>query len=107
MKSISITIPHDLGSAGAKARIQGGMGQMRGQFTAVGIKDFEEFWEDDRVSFRARGMGQSIEGRIDIRDKDVRIEVDLPWMLAALADKIKGGVERQGKLMLERKPANS
>lgn len=108
MSAISITIPHDLGRVGAKARIQGGFGQLRQQFTAVGVKDFEESWAGDTLSFSARGLGQKIAGKLDVRDKDVLIEIDLPWILGALAEKIKGGVEKQGKLMLEdKRVANS
>lgn len=107
MKSITITIPHDLGRAGARARIQGGFGQLRQQFAAAGVKDFEESWAGDTLNFSARGMGQKIAGRMDVRDKDVLIDIELPWLLGALAEKIKGGVEKQGRIMLEHKPAKT
>ncbi len=104
MPAITVTIPHDLGRAGAKARIAGGFGQMRQQFTSAGVKDFEESWEGDTLNFSASGMGQKIAGKMDVRDKDVLIEVDLPWILAALSERIKGGLEQRGRAMLEHKP---
>ena len=30
--------------------------------------------------------GQSITGRIDVRDSSVDVEVDLPWLFAVLAE---------------------
>jgi putative polyhydroxyalkanoate system protein len=104
MKTISVSIPHDLGRAEAKARIESGFSGMRQNFAAMGVQDVTEAWDGDTLGFRAKGMGQTIDGRIHVRDEDVRIELDLPMLLAGLADRIRGGIEKQGQAMLEHKP---
>jgi hypothetical protein len=39
---------------------------------------------------------------VDVADDHVRLEVQLPWMLALLANTAKGIVQKQAKLMLEK-----
>ena len=38
-----------------------------------------------------------------VTDDEARVEVELPWMLAMLAETIKGRVSQQGTKLLERK----
>ena len=47
-------------------------------------------------------LGQKTTGTVDVAEDSVRLEVQLPWMLAMLANKAKALVTRQGKLMLEK-----
>jgi hypothetical protein len=99
---ISITIPHKLGKAAAKARIQSGFGEMRKQMGS-GISAFTEEWADDRLSFSGRTLGQTLSGRLDVLEEAVRIEIDLPDFLAGIANVILGKVKKQGQLLLEKK----
>jgi hypothetical protein len=48
-------------------------------------------------------MGQKLTGRLNVRDDAVQIEIDLPDMLAAIADKIKGTLKTEGQKLLEKK----
>jgi hypothetical protein len=48
-------------------------------------------------------MGQSAVGTIDIAEDHARLEVTLTWLLAQVADKIQRAVQKQGKLMLDKK----
>ena len=54
-------------------------------------------------------LGQTTTGTIDVGEDNVRLEVQLPWLLSMLANKAKALVERQGKLVLEKptKPSNT
>lgn len=104
MKTITVNVPHDLGQAGAKAKIDSGFSGMRQQFAAMGVQDVTQQWKGDTLLFRAKGLGQTIDGRIGVRDKDVQIELDLPMLLVGMAEKIRGGIEKQGQAMLEHKP---
>ena len=104
MKTITVSIPHDLGQAEAKTRIESGFPAMRQQFMAMGVQDVTQTWNGDTLAFCAKGMGQTIDGRIRVHDKDMQIEIDLPMLLAGMADRIRGGIEKQGHQMLEHKP---
>jgi hypothetical protein len=44
-----------------------------------------------------------LHGRLDVRDDAVAIEVDLPAILAALADRISGQLKREAQKLLEAK----
>jgi len=98
-KPVVVTVPHQLGKQEAKRRLQSGMGQIRSQLSGFGAS-VEDHWSNDRVDFTVVALAQTIGGRIDIEEELVRIEVDLPWMLAMLAEKISGRISRQGTLML-------
>ena len=45
----------------------------------------EERWEDSRMIFRVRAMGQAAAGNVDVADDHVRVEVVLPWLLRRFA----------------------
>jgi putative polyhydroxyalkanoate system protein len=102
-KTITINIPHDLGRAEARRRVDEGFGQLARQFGGDGKIAFNKNWSEDRLNFGARILGQPISGRLDVQDRHVRMEVDLPDVLAMIAGTIKGRLQRQGTLLLEKK----
>ena len=71
----------------------------RGQLLAIE----EETWTGDSVQFRVRALGQSANGKIDIFDDHVLLEVTLPWLLAKFAEKLVPAIRKEGGLMLEKK----
>jgi putative polyhydroxyalkanoate system protein len=101
-KTISVTIPHSLGRDEARDRLRKGVTQVKTQYAAQ-IAKLEENWSDYRMDFRLTAMGQSLGGRVNIEAEAVRVDIDLPWLLAMLADKIKGQVEQRGRILLEDK----
>lgn len=101
-KSVEVNIPHDLGRVEARRRLEQGFGRLRSQI-AGNVATFEESWSGDRLTFRAGALGQTVSGRLDVFDQSVRIEVDLPWFLAAVAEKLKGRLQQEGTLLLEKK----
>lgn len=100
---ITITIPHRLGKAEARVRIEQGFDRLKAQVGGAQFARFQQGWTGDRLDFHAQGLGQTITGRIDVSDTDVRIEVDLPAFLAGIADKIAGRLRKEGRLLLEKK----
>ena len=94
--------PHKLTRETAKARIDESFGKMR-QDILGGMVKFEDVWTGDHLDFRARVMGQSVTGRLDILDDSVHLEVDLPAFLAAIAEKMKGRLRKEGQILLESK----
>ena len=101
-KPVVVNIPHDLGREEAHRRLQTGFGRIREQIVGQALS-FEERWEGERLHFNAGALGQKVSGRVDVLDKSVRIEVDLPWVLAAIAEKLQGRIQREGILLLEKK----
>ncbi|HEX2137791.1 MAG TPA: polyhydroxyalkanoic acid system family protein [Microvirga sp.] len=101
-KPLIVSIPHSLGKAEATRRLQAGVAQMKTQFSGQ-IASFDEQWTSDRMSFRVGAMGQTLSGHLDVFDDSVRVEVQLPWILAMVAEKAKSFIQKQGTLMLEKK----
>lgn len=102
-KPVVVDIPHHLGSREARRRIEGGLGRIRDQI-AANVAKLDEHWEGDRLIFDAQAMGQRITGRIDCLEESVRVEVDLPWYLAAFAEKLQGRLKKEGAALLEHQP---
>ena len=104
-RPVTVNIPHQLGKDEARRRIDEGFGRMRQQMTAGlgGMLTFQERWEGDRLHFEGSGLGQKLTGRLDVRADSVEIQLDLPEMLAAIADLISGRIRQEGQKLLEKK----
>ena len=101
-KSIRISIPHRLSRDEASRRLRSGIADFRTQYASK-LASVDEQWAGDHMDFKASAFGQSITGRIDVRDSAVDLEIDLPWLFAVLAEKIKGQVQQAGQKLLEKK----
>jgi hypothetical protein len=101
-KPMVINIPHDLGQQEARRRLEQGFDRIREQIGGKALA-FEERWEGERLHFSAGAFGQKVAGRADVLEDSVRLELDLPWVLASIAEKLRGRVERAGTLLLEKK----
>lgn len=99
-KPVTVDIPHQLGRAEARRRIDEGVGQMTGHLGGAGSA-LSKTWEGDRMRFSLTAMGQAISGVIDVADDLVRLEVVLPGFLAMLANKVKGTIRKEGQVLLE------
>lgn len=100
-KPVSVTIPHTLGKAEAKRRLQSGFRHLHSSFGDK-FSVLEEHWIGDHMRFDAKLLGHAAQGTVDVGDDYVRLEVELPWVLAVLANKAKEMVREQGQLMLEK-----
>ena len=98
-RPVIVTIPHRLGKDEAKRRLQAGVSNVRAHVSFVMLKDA---WADDHLDFQANLLGRTTTGSVDVADDHVRLEVQLPWVLAMLANKVNALVKRQAQLMLEK-----
>lgn len=98
---VVVSIPHRLGRDEATRRLKAGLERAQGGFGGLSLA--EQTWTGDHLQFQAGALGQSVRGAIDVADDHVRIEVQLPWLLAQFAEKAKGLLQQQGKLLLEKK----
>jgi hypothetical protein len=101
-KTVTITIPHKLTVDEVKSRLNNGIADARRNFAAQ-IGTVQETWNGDRMDFRLAAMGQQVTGRVDVQPSELRFEIDLPFMLAMLADRLRGAVEEHGRKLLEKK----
>jgi hypothetical protein len=99
---VFVSIPHRLGKEEALARLKAGFSGARTQYSSI-LSVQEEIWSGDRLTFRVSSMGQVASGTIDVAEDHVRLEINLPWLLAKFAEKIVPTIRTQGTLLLEKK----
>lgn len=89
-RPISATIPHNLGQEEARRRIAEGFSSLQRNSSAGpgSLLAIQERWERNRLYFEAVGLGQKISGRLDVLPMSVQIEIDMPDMLALVAERI-------------------
>ena len=96
-----VSIPHQLGREDAIRRLQGGLTRAASSFPILKVD--EERWDNDRMIFRVRAMGQAASGHIDVEDDHVRLEVTLPWLLQRFAEAAKSVISQRGNLLLTKR----
>jgi hypothetical protein len=96
-----VSIPHHLGREEAMRRLQAGL--MRAAATIPVLKVDEERWEDNRMIFRVRAMGQAASGHLDVADDHVLLEVTLPWLLQRFAQVAQAAIQNRGRLLLTKR----
>jgi hypothetical protein len=99
---IKVSIPHQLGRAEARRRIEAGFSKVVYQLPGSG-GTCSERWEGDRLHFGVTTMGQTVAGVIDVLDTSVTIEVTLPGLLGMIASGLKDRLQKVGQLLLEKK----
>ena len=60
-------------------------------------------WTGDRLDFGMSLAGQTARESVDVEDARVRIELELPWVLAAIAKRVRGAIDQRGRGLLEKK----
>jgi Putative polyhydroxyalkanoic acid system protein (PHA_gran_rgn) len=101
-KPLVVSIPHQLGKEEAIRRLKSGLGQLK-EKTDGKIGSVEDSWTDNRADFRVSILGQAASGNLEVMDESVRLEIQLPWLLAMVVEKVRPLIEKQGHLMLEKK----
>jgi len=75
-------------------------GLTRAASSIPALKVDEERWEDNRMIFRIRALGQAASGHLDVADDHVRLEVMLPWLLQRFAEAAQVAIRNRGQLLL-------
>ncbi|MDP3692519.1 polyhydroxyalkanoic acid system family protein [Bradyrhizobium sp.] len=96
-----VSIPHRLGREEAARRLKTGL--TRAASSVPVLKVDEEKWEQDRMIFRIRALGQAASGHLDVADDHVRLEVTLPWLLQRFAEAAQIAIRKRGTLLLDKK----
>lgn len=99
---ITVRIPHELGRAEARRRIESGFGNLVRQMPGAG-GTCSQSWDGDRLSFRVAAVGQSISGVVDVLDAAVELQIELPGVLGMIANRVKGRLANTARLLLTKK----
>lgn len=99
--AITLSIPHQLGRAEARRRIESGFARMIHLVPGSG-GTCSERWEGDRLFFEVKAMGQAVSGVVDVLDEAVTMEIELPRVLGLIASGLKGRLQKAGQLLLKK-----
>jgi hypothetical protein len=96
-----VSIPHSLGREEAIRRLKTGLTRAASSFPILNVD--EERWDDNRMIFRVRALGQAASGQIEVADDHVRVEVTLPWLLQRFAEMAQRVIKNRGNLLLTKR----
>lgn len=96
-----VSIPHRLGREEATRRLKAGLARAASSIPALQVD--EERWDDNRLMFRVRALGQAASGHLDVADDHVRLEVTLPWLLQRFAEVAQVAIRNSGRLLLTKR----
>jgi hypothetical protein len=96
-----VSIPHSLGREEAVRRLKAGLS--RAATSVPVLKVDEERWEDNRMIFRVRALGQAATGHVDVDEDHVKVEVTLPWLLQRFAEVAQTMIRDRGRLLLTKR----
>jgi Putative polyhydroxyalkanoic acid system protein (PHA_gran_rgn) len=96
-----VSIPHSLGREEAIGRLKTGLS--RATASVPFLKVDEERWEDNRMIFRVRALGQAAAGHVEVADDHVTVEVMLPWLLQRFAQAAQIAIRNRGNLLLTKR----
>lgn len=96
---VQVDLPHKLGAAEAKRRIDGGIGRLRDLIP--GGAEVRSAWTGDRLGLQVTAMGQEVNAQLDVRDTLVHVELLLPPALAFFGQAIEAALKRKGADLLE------
>lgn len=95
-REMTISIPHQLGAEEATRRLRLGLDKMRADFGSK-LSAAEVAWTDRHADLRVGALGQTIDGEVDVTDDNVHVKVRLPWVLAAMSDKVAAFLKSRGQ----------
>jgi hypothetical protein len=96
-----IHIPHQLGAEEAVRRLKRGLSQASAIAPVLTIT--EETWSENRVIFGISAFGQAASGETHVSDKEVRVEITLPWLLQRFAEVVRNSVKTRTAILLEKR----
>ena len=70
-KPLVVSIPHSLGREEALRRLKTGLSRAASSVPVLSVD--EERWEDNRMIFRVRALGQAAAGHVDVAEDHVRV----------------------------------
>ncbi|MDR6788207.1 hypothetical protein J2Y58_001565 [Sphingomonas sp. BE138] len=97
-KPIEVDLPHQLGTAGARARIENGFGKFANYLPGGQIT--EHRWDGDTLHFTVEGMGQRVAVRLDVSDRNVHALFELPGLLGMFGEQLRAKLQKDGPKLL-------
>jgi putative polyhydroxyalkanoate system protein len=90
MATIDVTRAHSLPKDDAKKKAEEFAKSMQERF------ELDWRWEGDSITFDApKGAAKGTKGSVTVSDKDVRVQIDLPFLLRMMKGTVESKVEEK------------
>lgn len=89
MPSFHVSVPHELGQAAARQRVEGFLDKVRRDLPAF-VNEVDGAWKEDQMEFRLKASGMNISGTLVVAETAAEVSGNLP--LAAVL--FRGQIER-------------
>jgi hypothetical protein len=99
MPNMTLNIPHQLGRAEARQRVQELVQRVQQDLGGT-IGTVEQRWTGDTLAFSLLVANHACSGTLAVEDQWVRMEIVLPWFLGMLSGRIQAYAQHQGQLLL-------
>ncbi len=96
---IRVCVPHQLGRAEARHRIETGFSKLADQLPG-GANVVDQRWDGDRLAFSITALAQTATGSVEVLDTTVTIDIELPGLLGQIAGAFKNRLRKAGQLLL-------
>ncbi|MDR3463954.1 MAG: polyhydroxyalkanoic acid system family protein [Beijerinckiaceae bacterium] len=98
-KSIIVVFPHQLGVAEAKRRIAAQAEEaLRTYVDKIGSGELT--WDGDTGHVRVSALSQAVNAQVEVKPAEIRVEIHLPWLLAAFSNAIEARVKSNASAAL-------
>lgn len=95
---VEVDIPHKLGKAAARTRVEAGFRQIADLIPGGSVT--QHHWDGDSLTFMVEALAQRIASRLDIFEDKVHATVDLPPLMALFAEPLRAKLAKEGTVML-------
>jgi len=95
---ITVDVPHQLGKAAVRARLEGGIGKINDKIPGGSVTD--QRWEGDTLHFTVQAMGQTIVSAVTVFETNVHAVVNLPGILGLFASKVQDMIRKEAPKLL-------
>ncbi len=102
---VSVDVKHSLGAEEAKRRVQAGIEEMKAKYGEQ-LSFAQVEWNDMHADLVISAMGHGLKGAFDFLPDCVRVSLELPWILAIVAEKAKSLIAHKTEDMLLLPPPN-
>jgi Putative polyhydroxyalkanoic acid system protein (PHA_gran_rgn) len=99
MPTIKVSVPHSLDPQEAVQRIQSIVRDVKGQF-ADRVSDIQEEWTANSGRFSFKAMGFAVSGTVDVDDREVRIQSNLPFAATPFKNRIETVLVERARALL-------
>lgn len=100
MSKLSLNIPHSQSQEEALSRIKQMLGRLQEEQKGT-ITDVQENWNGSNGNFSFSAKGFNIAGTIQVKDKEVLLESDLPFAVSLFKGQIASIITEKANTLLK------